>query len=432
MPINTAPADAIAAQIASQSWAQGVSVGSASATAAVPTVPAFLAPFIAPLTGLLDLVLAQPGEIYRVSIEWETGTGHLQEASDGLTRTAAALENGQQGLFIDAIAAALRDAAAAAHSVADWGKVGAQALQVALRICEGLRALVMDALDLAGQFGQSLGDFVFSWPWEIEKKAEAIFEFTRAVDDLVARCREQIDRVLQCFRDLLRLLLDLMRAMVPAHAQIEALLAVLFQYVPPGDAPVDVAPGQQGGGLGDIYNVSGHPYPGSDLEFEGEYDRGYTHEYDLGPTDLTTEELMARFSENFGHLFVPSRVGDNSQLNLSGLEEDQVIDASLLGVDIPGVTQGNILVTQVTEDGFVIRAMEGHPEEPGEVAFRITRDENGHARLQVTSGYDQTVLDRYDALGILDETNPAYAGFVDASLWSDMASRIRDNLRYGE
>ena len=107
----------------------------------------------------------------------------------------------------------------------------------------------------------------------------------------------------------------------------------------------------------------------------------------------------------------------------------QTINTSLFGLNIPGTTAGEITVQQITRDGFVIAASPGHPEYPGEVAFRIT-SENGHARLQVTGAYDDTILGAHD-LGSQHDTNPAYAAISDYSIWSDMQGRLRDRLRYG-
>ena len=65
----------------------------------------------------------------------------------------------------------------------------------------------------------------------------------------------------------------------------------------------------------DRYSPGRVPYPGSDQVFENDYPLGYQHQYDLGSTDMTTEQLNEMLRQQFGHVFLPSRVGDNSQLN---------------------------------------------------------------------------------------------------------------------
>lgn len=47
---------------------------------------------------------------------------------------------------------------------------------------------------------------------------------------------------------------------------------------------------------------------------------------------------MQMLEDDFGHLFLPSRVGDNSQLNMELEGEGQPIETSLFGTKIPEVT----------------------------------------------------------------------------------------------
>jgi len=131
----------------------------------------------------------------------------------------------------------------------------------------------------------------------------------------------------------------------------------------------------------------------------------------------------------FGHLFVPSRIGDDTQLNTQLTYVGQTVHTSLFGLNIPDVTAGAITVQQTASDGFVVAASKGHPEWPGEVAFRIT-NVDGRAQLQVTGAYNDTILGKDDG-GLPIDTNPAYAEISDKSIWGDMAGRITDELRYG-
>ncbi len=422
-------ADAVVQQIASNAWAAGATVGgSENACSATPYFPMVLRSFVRPLESLMDDFLPQPGALYRASSTWEQATGDVADVGEDLKQLRQQLGS-LEGELAQALFLTLDRLAADSHFIANWTKVVSQALQLCVTIFESVRIVACQALDLLSDFASAIGDVLFgSWPWEIEKKWNVVRDFAREVESFVVACSTLANQALQAGRELVRLLTDFHRATFPFHQELENLLGGIAALIP-GGTPPDVLPGTGPGSSGDIYHPSNTPYPGSDLRFEDDYDYGYQHSYDLGATDLSQEELMATFQENFGQLFLPSRVGDHTQLNMQLTHEDQLIETSLFGTAIPGVTTGTIRVQQITSDGFVIVAEEGHPEYPGEVAFRLTVD-NGRARLQVTGAYDDTILGKHD-FGAQINTNPAYAAISNYSIWSDMQHRIQDKLQYG-
>lgn len=421
--------DAVVREIESQSWAAIATTQPAlNPCSAVPHFPMPLKPFVRPLEQLMDEFMPQPGALYQASSDWEQATGDVADVGQDLKHLRAQLDH-LEGDLAYAVFATLDDLVDASHSVANWTKVVSQALQLCVTIFESVRIVACQALDLLSDYAGTLGEVLFgSWPWEFDKKAEAIHRFAQEVERFVVACSTLADQALQAGRDLVRLLTDLYRALIPFHQELEGALGDVIAKIP-GGTPPDVLPGTPRGAAGDIYYPSKVPYLGSDLRFDKDYDYGYQHSYDLGTTHLSQEELMAVFQQNFGQLFLPSRVGDNTQLNMRLTHEGQFIETSLFGTAIPEVTTGLIQVQQITSDGFVITAMEGHPEFPGEVAFRLTV-EDGRARLQVTGAYRDTILGRHD-LGADVNTNPAYSAIANYSIWSDMQHRIQDKLQYG-
>lgn len=429
MTLTLEAGDSIAARIAGRSWATGAPTRriNAGMCAEVPDFPGPLAWFVQPLEQILADATPEPASLYAASMTWERGCGDAADASQ-ILRARANAAAAQSGRAAQALEEALREAADAAQSLSNWAKVAAQSLQFCVTFFEAVRDLACEALLLLSRLGDTIGEVVFgSAPWDVVAKANAIRDFADDVELFVRAVARAFDDALQAGRDLVRLLADLYRAVIPVHGIIDALLGAVLSAIPGGGTPA--VSGGASGPFGDIYDVSGRPFPGSDLQFNASYDRGYLHTYDLGPTDLTQEQLMAMFQSEFGHLFLPSRVGDNSQINMQLTGPGQSIDTSLFGLDLRGITSGEITVAQVTADGFRIQAAEGHPEYPGEVAFHLTV-ENGRAQLQVAGAYDDTILGRHD-LGADVETNPAYAFIADQSIWADMSSRIEDRLRYG-
>jgi hypothetical protein len=97
---------------------------------------------------------------------------------------------------------------------------------------------------------------------------------------------------------------------------------------------------------------------------------------------------------------------------------------SALADAVPGTAFG---LLGATNDGFVIAADQGHPEYPGEVAFRV-RNVDGHATFEVSGAYDSTILNK---LGFSGATNSAYSGISDVSIWADMQYRLKDAINYG-
>lgn len=423
--------DGIADRIGGGQWAAGAPQRHAGSDlcSSIPGFPGPLKPFVRPLEELLELVTPDPGALYGASMAWEGETGDIADAGARFAAAANAVEAQLSGAGAEAVEAALRVLAVSSNAAANWTKVVAQSLQLCVTIFETVRTLVCEALSLLGEFADMVREVIFgSWPWELDKKADAIRDFVRDVDRFVAACSDAADNAMQAARELIRLLTDLFRALVPFHQSIEDAIGAVVAFVPGGTPPA-VGPGSRTGPFDSQYNPSRTPYEGSDLQFDNSYPLGYQHSYELGPTSMTTKQLNEMFRNEFGHLFVPSRVGDNTQLNMQLTREGQPIETSLFGTAIPELTTGTIVATQIADDGFVIKAMEGHPEYPGEVAFRIT-SENGHARLQVTGAYDDTILGRHDG-GLPIDTNPAYAAISDYSIWADMQHRIEDRLRYG-
>lgn len=425
-------ADAAANRLGSGSWASSVPSADPSIDCGGGLVgfPGDLIRFVQPLYELIEQVTGDPASLYQGSHAWETFAGDAQTAS-GLFKQALALAEDLSGITANTVRGALAVLTASTHSLADWSKVMSQVLQLCVRVVEILHSLVCAGFELLSSVAGGIGEFLFgSWPWELDKKAQVILDFARNCQEVIAEVTSNIDRGLQALREMVRLATDLYRAIIPFHQRIEDLLGELLQIFPPGKllGPLSGLPGSiPPGSLGDEYNPGPTPYPGSDHRFEGDYDLGYSHEYDLGPTDMTTEELNQMLQQEFGHVFLPSREGDNSQLNMQLTGEGQTIQTSLFGMGIPGVTSGEIVVQQITDDGFVISALPGHPEYPGEVAFRL-RNVDGRGVFEVTGAYDSTIL---SSMGFSGNTNTAYAGIADYSIWSDMQYRLEDMMNYG-
>ncbi|GAA3937891.1 hypothetical protein [Microbacterium soli] len=425
-------ADSAAGQLGSGTWATAVPVADPAIDcgSALTGFAGAIIRFVQPLYELLESVTGDPAGLYQGSHTWETFSGEVQTASGIFEQALTQIEH-LTGLTAEAVRGALAVLVAATHSLSSWSKVMSQVLQLCVRIVEILHSLVCAAFELLSSVAGVVGDVLFgSWPWEWDKKAQAIDDFAQNCQEVIAEAASNIDRGLQALREMVRLATDLYRAIIPFHQRIEDLLGELLEKFPPGEllGPLGELPGRLPPGmLGDEYNPGPTPYPGSDHRFEGDYELGYSHEYDLGPTDMTTEELNRMLREEFGHVFLPSREGDNSQLNMQLTGEGQTIKTSLFGMGIPGVTSGDIVVQQVTDDGFVISALPGHPEYPGEVAFRL-RNVDGRGVFEVTGAYDSTIL---EGLGFSGNTNPAYAGIADYSIWSDMQYRLEDMMNYG-
>ena len=429
MTLLLAEADSAASKVAANAWAAGAPTGGGAATGGSFSFPGPLQHFVNPLEDLLDMFTGDPGVVYQTSMAWEYTTGDIADVYTQMNKLASEAQAVLKGETAEALEAVMREIAQGANSISNWTKAVAQALQLCVTIFETVRSMVTEALSLLKDFASTIGDVIFgSWPWELGKKADAIKDFVKEVEGFVDTCTEAGRNALKAGQELMRLITDLYRAIVPFHDKIDELIGKIVNMIPGGDTP-PVAPGSGDGPTGDIYDLDRTPYPGSDLQFRDEHDRGYSHEYDLGPTSMTTEELNLMMRDEFGHLFVPSRLGDNTQLNAKLEGVGQTIGTSLFGLDIPNVTAGDIEVTQIEPDGFVIAATKGHPEYPGEVAFRFTTVD-GHAKLEVTGAYDDTILGKHD-FGAPVESNPAFALITDKSIWSDMQGRFRDRLKYG-
>ncbi len=427
-------ADAAAARLAAGDWQNSLPVGGAGGDGCGSGLGGFassIARFVQPLEELLERVTGDPAGLYHASHTWEVYSGDMQRVSESYTDALRQIQGHIQGITATVVEGSLTVLAAGTHSIADWAKVVSQVLQLCVRAVEIMRSLVCSGFELLSSAAGVIGDVLFgSWPWEIDEKAQAISDFADNCASVIDDVIDNIDRVLQALREMVRLVTDLYRAIVPFHQDIENLLGRLLERFPPGSIPglgglPGLVPGD--GSLGDTYNPGPVPYPGSDQRFRQDYPLGYQHEYDLGTTDMTTEQLNQMLREQFGHVFLPSRVGDNGQLDMQLTGEGQTIRTSLFGLGIPGVTAGDIQVQQITDDGFVIAAQEGHPEYPGEVAFRL-RNVDGRAVFEVTGAYDETIL---DGLGFGGNTNGAYAGISDVSIWADMQYRLEDMMNYG-
>jgi len=429
MTLLLAEADSAASKVAANAWAAGAPTGGGAATGGSFSFPGPLQHFVNPLEDLLDMFTGDPGVVYQTSMAWEYTTGDIADVYTQMNKLASEAQAVLKGETAEALEAVMREIAQGANSISNWTKAVAQALQLCVTIFETVRSMVTEALSLLKDFASTIGDVIFgSWPWELGKKADAIKDFVKEVEGFVDTCTEAGRNALKAGQELMRLITDLYRAIVPFHDKIDDLIGKIVNMIPGGETP-PIPQGAGEGPTGDIYEPDQYPYPGSDLHFLDEHDRGYSHEYDLGPTTMTTEELNLMMRDEFGHLFVPSRLGDNTQLNAKLEGVGQTIDTSLFGLDITNVTSGNIEVTQLEPDGFVIQATEGHPEYPGEVAFRFTTVD-GHAKLEVTGAYDDTILGKHD-FGAPVESNPAFALITDKSIWSDMQGRFRDRLKYG-
>lgn len=431
--IVLADADAIASQIGSGSWAGGAPSlhGGAELRSTGPGLPDILAPFARPLDELLELYTGDPASAYHASVAWEHATGSVASARDQLTSACRSITADLSGLAAHAIVESLSTIAGYANVIQGWTKVVSQALQLCSTIFEAVRSLVCEALSLLAEFAQTIvAVLVGSPPWDFGAKARAVVDFAESVERFVGACVEAASAALKAARELVRLITDLYRAINPFYREFERLIGGIIDLIPGGTPPDVPGSGQTTGPNGAHYHPSKQPYPGSSLRIRGEYDYGYQHSYDLGHTDMTTEQLNGLFRSEFGRLFVPARAGDNSQLDMQLTGPGQRIQTSLFGTSIPNVTIGDISVQQVSDDGFVIAAEAGHPEYPGEVVFRLTTD-NGVAKLQVTGAYNDSIVGRHD-LGSAIDTNPANAAISDYVIWGDMQGRIADRLRYGE
>ncbi|WP_341956725.1 hypothetical protein [Microbacterium sp. LWH13-1.2] len=427
-------ADAAASSLASGSWSSQLPPAGGAGDDCGGGLSGFaseIMQFVRPLEQLLEQVAGDPAGLYQASHAWETYAGDVQSTSALYQQALTQISGHVQGITAVVVEGSLRVLQSATHSIADWSKVMSQALQLCVRAVEIMRSLVCAGFELLSTVGGSIKDLLFgSWPWELDKKAQVIQDFADNCAQVIAEVTSNIDRALQALREMVRLATDLYRAIIPFHQRLEDLLGELLEQFPPGKllGPLGGLPGAiPPGGMGDTYNPGPTPYPGSDHVFEGEYDLGYSHQFDLGETDMTTEQLNQMLQQEFGHVFLPSREGDNSQLNMQLTGEGQTIQTSLFGMGIPGVTAGDISVQQITDDGFVIAAQPGHPEYPGEVAFRL-RNVDGRGVFEVTGAYNETIL---ESMGFSGNTNPAYAGISDVSIWSDMQYRLEDMMNYG-
>jgi len=428
-------ADSAAASLASSDWLSGLpspGAGGDGCGSGLAGLASAISSFVQPLEDLMERVTGDPAGLYHASHTWEVYAGDVQAVSQIYTDTLAHIQGYVQGATAAAVEGSLRVFAACTHSIADWSKVVSQTLQLCVRVVETMRSLVCSGFELLSSAGGAIGDVLFgSWPWEIDEKTQAIRDFANNCAQVIDDVIDNIERVLQALRELVRLLTDLYRAIVPFHQELENLIGKLLADYPPGD----IFPGLGGlpglvprdGSLGDTYSPGPVPYPGSNQRFNASHPLGYQHQYDLGATDMTTSELNEMLRQQFGHVFLPSRAGDNSQLNMQLPAVGDTIKTSLFGMDIPKVTAGNIQVQQITDDGFVIAAQRGHPEFPGEVAFRL-RNADGRAVFEVTGAYDETILAK---LGFDGNTNGAYAGISDVTIWADMQYRLEDMITYG-
>lgn len=425
-----AEADALAAQIASNAWATGAPYEPAPFARHAPMqISPIFAIYVWPLEQLLEEVKGNSaGLIYEASTRWQDATAFTADVYSALTATSDLVRRQSAGLASEQLASVLAYISQVSHSTSNWTKVISQALQLCMRILETVQLVTHEALALLARYANSLGEVLLTWPWEFEKRARIVHDFAQSAEQFVRVCGEAVGNTIQAIRELVRLLFDLYRALIPIHTEIEAAIGEVVAGIGGGETP-EVEPGRPKGIFNDIYNTPVFPFPGSALELKSR-DRGYEHDYELGETNLSTEGLNELFRSEFGRLFLPSRVGDNTQLSIDSLAEGQVISTSLFGTSIPEVTAGEIVVKQLEPDGFVVETLEGHPEHPGEVAFRLTV-EDGKARLQVTASYDDTILGKHD-FGWQGETNPAFATISNVSVWSDMQHRIRDRLRYGD
>jgi len=277
-----AAADSAALRISTGAWSDGVSTRAGSSqSGSSPSFPSPLAAFVRPLEDLLDMFTGNPGAVYRTSSEREGTTGDIADVNTMMTRLANEVMRELSGKAAQKLEAALRYIAECAHSISNWTKAVSQALQVCVTIFESVRSLASEALRLLSGFVESIGDVVFgSWPWEVSKKADAIKEFARSVERFVKVCTEAANNALKAARELVRLITDLYRAIVPFHEELEAMIAKVVALVP-GGTPPTVRSGEHGGPNGALYNPSHTPYAGSDLRIVGDYTLGYKDSYDL-------------------------------------------------------------------------------------------------------------------------------------------------------
>ena len=97
----------------------------------------------------------------------------------------------------------------------------------------------------------------------------------------------------------------------------------------------------------------------------------YTFNYDLGPTNLSASEYMAKVADNFGEVF-PIK-GRPSTLPDVGAD----LDLEVAGVGFP------VYISRRSANGWVFGTRFGHPDHSGWLAFAFTRTKDGRMRLRI-------------------------------------------------
>jgi hypothetical protein len=150
------------------------------------------------------------------------------------------------------------------------------------------------------------------------------------------------------------------------------------------------------------------------------YPYGYKHVYNLGPTlsGKSPEQIFDYIKSHFGEVFPPAWTLDGSTRNLKLTNVGQVIYTRLHGTDWQGLTSGSIKVTELTDTGYTIEAMPGHPEYPGTVQFSVRQSECEGVYLEVKAGYREPKP---------IPNNDLYSLFTE-SLWNGYEQNIRAGM----
>jgi hypothetical protein len=177
------------------------------------------------------------------------------------------------------------------------------------------------------------------------------------------------------------------------------------------------------GGVTNAYDYPADPINKLDLSgmciVKGKYENGgnctkytwgYTMRIYIGPTSNSSSKIFSAVRKSFGKAFPPLKGGSGTSLDGVG----QILPTRLPGAGdyFPSIlgtsTQGDIAVTQISNTGYSIRALPGHPDYPGSVTFSFS-NENGVGWLTVDGRSSSAIP------GFGDEW--LYETLIESSVW---------------